>query len=376
MQDPFKEGPLSTGATSFDDTAHYFGIESIETSEDMKGLSSMQLTYREDGQGQVNGYKARHKETFQLYPDEEITSLTVSIDAAEERVKWINFNTTAGRAISMGQDDGTNSEERMEATYEAPSADWILGGIHGSLKDDRKSRLSSLGVYWVKKSNVRAIRGGNILIGVGSAFLADDDATITQQVLEITSIAAAVEWIRLDLIKNPRNPVIMWQINPFNPFLVLHRRRFLEQELDGITNAKDFVEGTVAMVEAAQATTISAEGKVATLEADQTINNSDPTTAFYVVGASCASGEGGIEGLLCVDGSDCCSGLCNAESCVHCLPELTTCDTDLDCCEDLYCTDQLCIVRPENSKHLCVVHNWFTDQCIVLLSHSITASSK
>jgi hypothetical protein len=364
---------LSSGDISFDDTAHFFGIKLIEIYESKDGIQSMQLTYREDGHGRLNGDKDP-KEAFELESDEEITSVTVKFESEKELVKWINFKTTAGRAISMGQEDakdykkksGKDSDEWMEATYEAPSPDWILGGIHGFLKKAHHDdlRLSSLGVYWVKKSNVRAISGGNILAGAGSDFLAND--AITQQVPEITSIDDAVEWIGLDLIKNARNPVIMWQINPF---LVLHRKRFLQQqELDGITNAKDFAEGTVAIVEAAQASKAIAEGSAARRVEAAKPDYSNATTVYYMVGAACSAG-GGVEDSECGDGSECCSGLCHAKKCVHCLPEMGACDTDLKCCEGLYCIDQLCLVRPATLKHLWYdIRNWFAN--IVLLSHS------
>ena len=356
MQEPIKEGPLSIGDTPFDDTAHYFGVEKIELYQyDGKDdeITAMRLTYREDGQGPLNGRYSKDstKKSFALSSDEEVVSVTVKIDAKQGAVKWINFITTAGRSYSMGQQEMSskskkNSGSWMEETYTAPSGGgWVVGGIHGFLKEDKgnSKSLSSLGVYWIKKSKVRAVAGGNILIDVGSQFLSD--ASITQLVPEITTVDDAVAWIELDLIKNPRDPVIMWQINPppGQPFLVLHRQRFLEQESVISGSAQAYAEETVAMVGEKTA------GGGATRRADvQTTNNSSPTTVLYMVGTACAGG--GSDDDSCNVGSECCSGLCNDGTCVHCLPELLTqCASDLDCCEGLYCTDKLCIVRPASN---------------------------
>jgi hypothetical protein len=347
-----KEGPLSTGDTPFDDTAHYFGVEKIELHQYKDDeITAMRLTYREDGQGPLNGRYSEDstKKSFALSSDEEIVSLTVKIDAKHEDVKWINFITTAGRSFSMGQQAKSvkkGGERWMEETYTPPSGGgWILGGIHGFLKEHKgnSKSVSSLGVYWVKKSKVRAVAGGNILFDVGSQFLTD--ASITQLVPEITTIDDAVAWIELDLIENPRNPVIMWQINPppGQSFLILHRQWFLEQESVIPRSAQAYAEETVAMVREK-----AAGGGATRRAAVQTTDNSSPTTVFYMVGTACAGG--GSDNAACNVGSECCSGLCNDGTCVHCLPELMTqCASDLDCCEGLYCTDQRCIQVPSSS---------------------------
>jgi hypothetical protein len=331
----------------FDDGPHFFGVQNIEVNEVGKTgnrVGGIQLEYREDGVGGMYGKKRNYDQnSVGLKDGEEIESVTVRAQENEnERVlHMIEFVTTAGRKIHFGRPEGDFREDNDEyetATFTAPEVGLILGGIHGSF-NTKNPMLATIGVYWVKKSPIRRVPGGNILIGPGSLFL--DDTTISEKVPQVQSISGALEWIEQDTTSRfgTRNPVILFQISEDTdvggPCLVVHRERFLQQSWGDYagSTAAEFADLTTYLV-----------------ERQNQLNALPGVDVYYIVGVEC---EGGAapEGSACTTGEECCSGLCDSGSCVHKAPAGGMCRDNDDCDfigSWLYCSwpDGVCVEDP------------------------------
>ena len=97
--------------------------------------------------------------------------------------------------------------------------------------------------YWwmidLSDSNWGKYSLGNIVHGPGSYYL--NDPSITQIFPEITTEMEAWMMIRLLAQESVDNPPVMWQLtNPWeeSSYLVLHRRKFFDQNLDADTGKK------------------------------------------------------------------------------------------------------------------------------------------
>ena len=101
------------------------------------------------------------------------------------------------------------------------------------------SKLSATGTDSVIVKEWESLEYGDICYGPGSYYL--HDRTITEMHKDITTLAAAHRYVTRENEKDPQNGVIMWQLTnpqgkpPAPQYLVFHRRKFLEQNLDANT---------------------------------------------------------------------------------------------------------------------------------------------
>jgi hypothetical protein len=359
---------MPADGSRFDDGPHFFGVKRIAVNEvhtkkkGKGGMDGIQITYREDGEGEKYGEeKSSHDERVtitDLEDREEIVSVTVIASVKMDRLQWIKFVTTAGREISFGDIYAKSAKKSAKhyesATYEAPDGGYILGGIYGL-----NSQMAMIGVYWVKKSPIRRVRGGNILIGPGSCFLQDE--TITEKVPDVTTISEALAWIKQDTMSElgSRNPVILFQIDETG--LVAHRKRFLEQlwlKYPQRLTAAEFAELTISLVASQADETTTDEcmnaGEVkkdhVRLPSGRDLIESVELAAvnvYYIVGEECDGAA--TEGSACTTGQECSSGFCDSNSCVHKLPPGGICVNNVDCDLWLSCSDAVCIEAPSSS---------------------------
>ena len=101
------------------------------------------------------------------------------------------------------------------------------------------AKLSKDDQNYVIVKEWESLEYGDICCGPGSYYL--HDRTITEMHKDITTLAAAHRYVTRENEKDPQNGVIMWQLTnpqgkpPAPQYLVFHRRKFLEQNLDANT---------------------------------------------------------------------------------------------------------------------------------------------
>ena len=122
--------------------------------------------------------------------------------------------------------------------------------VHHTNTDMKKPSAPPLSVDSLTPLDFECLYGGDIQIGPGSYYTDDEECTIIREDVSLEQDAIPL----VNELDSSDNPVVMWQIineRSSQPILMMHRLKFMSQNLDADTNAspKEFASSTKSFVE-------------------------------------------------------------------------------------------------------------------------------